>query len=202
MKIVGTNEGESKFPNRDYMKATPTGIPLFTLPERMDSWTLRGYASTPIKKIKKQIKNLLKKAQKNNATEAEVEEEEDDDDEDSEENNEEEFGDEAEDSIQENGSSKKRKVMKKKKKKNASTSEQKTAKKRKLKEAEIEEAEEGFQAIEEEDPQIADFFDGSVQQNGSSKKRKQNNTSLAPARKSLRSTPSGNPRKKAKLSQT
>ena len=61
MKIVGTREGERRFPNDQFMKANPGDVPLFKYKHLLTETQLRGYQSGKSAAIDKRIKEMEEK---------------------------------------------------------------------------------------------------------------------------------------------
>lgn len=59
MKIVGTHEGESRFPNSAYMKSITYGKPTFTLLERLDKFALRQETNKSLSDLTSSIDKAL-----------------------------------------------------------------------------------------------------------------------------------------------
>ena len=59
MKLIGTVEGEQKYPTIPWMKANPVGIPTFKRKHQLCPFSLRQYVSKPIKDLEKQVQKAL-----------------------------------------------------------------------------------------------------------------------------------------------
>ena len=55
VKLVGTEKGQSMYPEKDYMKANSNGKPTFKLLELLDLFQLKSYTSYQMPKIKEMI---------------------------------------------------------------------------------------------------------------------------------------------------
>ena len=67
MRIVGTQGGQEKYPDHDYMKVRESdgGKPRFRLYELQDSYQLKGYLGKPHSELVKSYNSAVTKAEKN-----------------------------------------------------------------------------------------------------------------------------------------